>query len=389
MTFEDYLAIKFAPTYISSAGEDRYLVELEPQTIPKVSLGHPPWKPCIYYSVFKHGTTNDQVYEINYLSIWDRDTGGPLGVEPHIWDTERTAILVEGPAKSKDPANFDAKKIFYARHGFMDEYQDAKKKDRGATVYWSLGKHASYPTYPSFIINRIDTIVQPEVKAEPSDCILKNAGTIDKPSECAPWIGYKDKWGPDGVSSVFWKLRDHLWRWDSEIGQWIPDRPVTIMSTDQIKFMQIAWGLKSTGTIDRDFMVNAYSYSPELLRFAASMGEDQFLDIAQRKPKKLSPNVVDSILNVEVPLHTVIDQKEINGEIAGINKAKAVALGQIGPKTIIYGLIHPEDSSIFEVRSASIKTIMQNKISPSDLKRLPKVSKKKLLLDNAYDRSQT
>jgi len=32
---------------------------------------------------------------------------------------------------------------------------------------------------------------------------------------------------------------------------------------------------------------------------------------------------------------------------------------------------------------------MQNKISPSDLKRLPKVCKKKLLLDNTYDRSQT
>jgi hypothetical protein len=116
-TFEDQLSLRFAPTYISSDGEDRYLVELERKLTPKISLGYPPWKPCIYYSISKNSLRAGQgFYEIDYLSIWDKDTGGPIGpLSTHIWDTERTAILVKGPAESMDAYSFEAEEAYYAR----------------------------------------------------------------------------------------------------------------------------------------------------------------------------------------------------------------------------------------------------------------------------------
>lgn len=98
MTFIENLGLKFAPTYVSSAGEYQYLVELEPDPSPKISMCYPPWKPCIHYSIFKWPSRDDQdFYEINYLSIWDWDTG----LFGHMWDTERTALLVKGPAGGK------------------------------------------------------------------------------------------------------------------------------------------------------------------------------------------------------------------------------------------------------------------------------------------------
>ena len=117
-SFEDDLALKFAPTYISSAEEDRYLVELERTPIPKIALGYPPWKPCIYYSVLQYVSRNDQdFYEINYLSIWDKDTGGILGrFNAHQWDTERTAILIKGPAGEEDLSSFEGEEVYYAAH---------------------------------------------------------------------------------------------------------------------------------------------------------------------------------------------------------------------------------------------------------------------------------
>ncbi len=118
-TFNDELALKFAPTYISSAEEDRYLAELERDPIPKIALGYPPWRPCIYYSIRQYASRNSQdFYEINYLSIWDKDTGGILGrLNDHSWDTERTAALVKGPIGGIDPSSFEAEEMYYRNAG--------------------------------------------------------------------------------------------------------------------------------------------------------------------------------------------------------------------------------------------------------------------------------
>jgi len=50
---------------------------------------------------------------------------------------------------------------------------------------------------------------EPGNKADPKGYALKDAGTIDQP--CAPWIEYKEPWGPNGVSSVYSKLKDRIW----------------------------------------------------------------------------------------------------------------------------------------------------------------------------------
>lgn len=369
MTFEDKLALKFAPTYVSSAGEDCYLVQLEEQTVPKVALGYPPWKPCIYYSVFKHNPRGNEIsYEINYLSIWDRDTGGPLGITPHIWDTERSAVLVAGSSGDKDPSKFEAIELFYARHGFLDEYIPAKYKEKGPIVYWSLGKHASYPTYPYQGIINYDVFKQPEERVEPNCYTLKNAGTCDKPNAHTPWVAYKDNWGPNQVSSVYWKLKDPLWKIGRTSNEWTPIRQPALTTADQVKFVQNGLGLPPTGTIDHNFMARVYTINPDIIRNAPYMEEELFSDLVKLKPDKISPYTMGSILNKEISLQSVLEPKKIDGKVSGMKNAKALNLGKIGPETMLYGLIEPEDNRILGVVSAPIETVMERKILASKLK---------------------
>ncbi|VVB63605.1 Uncharacterised protein [uncultured archaeon] len=271
-TFENGLAQKFAPTYISSSGEDRYLVELEQEFIPKISLGFPPWKPCIYFSVFKHKSRDDlDFYEINYLSIWDRDTGGPLGAfGPHTWDTERTAILIKGPVGDMDFSSFEAEEAYFSAH--EDEifnfstYQKPNDKNRGVTAYWSLGKHASYPSYPPEPIAIVDQIRQPEQTAKPPDYFLNNAGNLSDPTDIAPWINFTEKWGPDGVNSVNSKLKCPIWSPKPSSSGWLQNKTKTIRNKDQVKLIQASMGLEPNGVVDRDLFVMANNISHESIR---------------------------------------------------------------------------------------------------------------------------
>lgn len=177
-----------------------------PKQVQDILLGN-----LAYYSVFKYLPRDDHdFYEINYLSIWDRDTGGLIGLfRPHQWDTERTAILVKGPAGGDNSSLFVAEEAYYAAHegeSFnSSEYVVPLKEDRGVTVYWSLGKHSSYSSYPPLFMALVDQIKQPEARVEPPDYVLKNAGTISNPTDLAPWLNYKDNWGPDKVSSVLFE----------------------------------------------------------------------------------------------------------------------------------------------------------------------------------------
>lgn len=75
-TFESELGQKFAPTYHARRNERNYLAQLEPEEEPKLARAHPPWRPYVYFSVVKLGTRDGQrAYEINYLTIWDWDSG--------------------------------------------------------------------------------------------------------------------------------------------------------------------------------------------------------------------------------------------------------------------------------------------------------------------------
>lgn len=62
------IAMHFAPTYHSSSDEYQYLVELEQDSQPKISLCHPPWKPFIYYSISnRHQMTKISMRSTIYL----------------------------------------------------------------------------------------------------------------------------------------------------------------------------------------------------------------------------------------------------------------------------------------------------------------------------------
>ncbi len=377
--FEEKLALRFAPTYISSAGEDRYLAELEPKPTPKVDLGHPPPKPCIYFSAFKHLPRSDQdIYEINYLSIWDWDAGGLAGLfAPHRWDTERTAILVHGPKDDADPDSFLAVEAYYAAHEGTgvnaSSYQKPRKKDRGVTVYWSLGKHASYPTYPPFFMALVDQIKPPEERAEPPAYILKNAGTLDNPTDSAPWINYKDDWGPDRVSSVYSKLKDPLWSPTSRSSNWLRSRPATLKASREVVHIQEALNLSPSGIIDPALFSRLRDLSPELVRNASLMDRELLARAVSLHPVKASPAHMAPLLKKEVTLRSVIAPKEIEGRMAGSKGAKAVNLGQLpGLEMILYGLIRPDGKEIFDIMAAPAATITKSRLSSTDLAALGK-----------------
>lgn len=363
IAFNDELALKFAPTYISSAEEDRYLAELEREMIPKISLGYPPWRPCVYYSICQYASRNNQdFYEINYLSVWDKDTGGILGLlNDHLWDTERTAVLAKGPAGGVDPSSFKSEEVYYAAHEGesinLSTYIQPEDENRGATVYWSLGKHASYPTYPPAFLVLFDQFKQPEMKTEPPDYKLVNAGTIDSPADSTPWIQYKEPWGPDRVSSVYSKLKDPLWSPRPRSSKWIQNRPGTIKSQADVKHLQAAFGLQPSGIIDPDFFDNASVLSPELIRNASRMDSDLLAKAVRLKPTKLRPDEV-AAAKKGITLGSIISPKGIKGK----KGVKAVHLGQLSPDTILYGIIQPGETEISEFLTASIGATAKKQI---------------------------
>jgi hypothetical protein len=81
--FAHTLALKFAPTYRASKGEKCFLVEFEHQEKPRILRAYPAWNPFVYFSALQLGPHGDLIaYEINYLTIWDRDTGGLVDCLP-------------------------------------------------------------------------------------------------------------------------------------------------------------------------------------------------------------------------------------------------------------------------------------------------------------------
>ncbi len=95
------------------------------------------------------------------------------------------------------------------------------------------------------------------------------------------------------------------------------------------------------------------------------MDEELFTNLVKIKPAKISPNTIDSMRNEDISLQSVLNPKKVEGKVPGMKNVKALNLGKIGPETMIYGLIEPEDNRIFEVVSAPIQTIKDNKILAS------------------------
>lgn len=265
-SFESDLASKFAPTYHWSRGEGNCLAELDPEKDrPTLLLGHPPWKPHVYFSACSLGTHDDErVYEINYLTIWEWDSGTPFLVRSwvgaHQWDTERTAVLVAGPEGSDNPEEYSLRQTYFAAHegvtalavlekplerllvrlvkrlpgGLQKRLEERLENrllgntlnldnscyveydpplDAGPKVLWSKGKHASFPSLMLLKTSNAGDLFDPGETSKPHS--LVDAGTWEQPSQAAPWMGYEEDWAPD-VSSIRDKLKEHLWNPDGK-----------------------------------------------------------------------------------------------------------------------------------------------------------------------------
>lgn len=273
------LAQRFAPVYRASEEESSYLVELALQPTPHIVRAYPPWNPIIYFSACQLTPCNDCVaYEINYLSIWDYDTGGMLGRwSSHPWDTERTAILVTGP-KEKDLDAFSAKEAYYAAHegtivdrsGFYPA-----PKDSGVTVFWSHGKHASYPGDPRQFF-KFEQFKSPGFESHPKEYTLVNIGTLD--NALAPWILYKPKWGK--ADSVYKKLKIRLWK--RKTWQKIVKPPCT---KEQIKRFQEFEALPATGEADKKTIKAAQHVDTRLIQYIQRFSQKSYMYIRQSAMK--------------------------------------------------------------------------------------------------------
>jgi hypothetical protein len=282
-SLEDRIAHRFAPVYVSSSDEGQYLTELEPRLEPRIRLAYPSWRPYIYYSALKLKPSSDlDAYEINYLSIWDWDTGGILGpLSRHRWDTERSAILVISPKRETDPENFESKEVYFAAHEGTafdsSTYIQVKDRRKGATVFWSEGKHASYPSMPpKFHFDRFEL---PGERVDPADYELKGVGTLESPDPSAPWILFDKGWGPDRITSVYEQLGSRLW--DSST---LDHTRKGELKREDILALQKSLGLEPTGEIDRATFKKASHLSPALVRNASSIEPEQ-LDFALKESR--------------------------------------------------------------------------------------------------------
>ena len=273
-SLEDRIARRFAPVYISSSDESQYLTELEPKLDPRIGLAHPPWRPYIYYSALKLKPAADlDAYEINYLSIWDWDSGGILGpLSRHKWDTERSAILVIGPRGETDVEIFESREAYLAAHEGTafdsSTYIQIKDKRKGATVFWSEGKHASYSSLPpTFHFDRFEL---PGTRVDPADYELTDAGTLEKPSPSAPWILFDQGWGPDRITPVCEQLSTRLWNSST-----LERTRKGELKREDILALQKSMGLEPTGEIDRATFKKASHLSPALVRNASEIEPDQ------------------------------------------------------------------------------------------------------------------
>lgn len=272
-TFESELAHKFAPTYHWSEGEGNCLVELDAsEKRPTFYPGYPPWKPHVYYSVQYLGTGRfGEAFEINYLTIWEWDSGlqlPGLNMFPHRWDIERTAIFVAGPVGSTDAERYSAYQAYYAAHegvevpwplppfrasmdasSFVPRYPKhvgSEVWSEGRDVYWSKGKHASFPSVRKLKASKARDCYdgpRPDVGVKPEHYTLVDAGTLDRPR--ADWIAWGEDWA-ERVPSVRSKLEISLWDADGARELRVRKAP----AKREIERAQLALGAEPTGQLD-------------------------------------------------------------------------------------------------------------------------------------------
>ncbi|NIN63532.1 MAG: hypothetical protein GTO63_02210 [Anaerolineae bacterium] len=278
-TFEFELAHRFGPTYHASRNERDYLAQLEPQLEPSLALAHPPWKPYVYFCVVELGASEgNRVYEINYLTIWDWDSGTVGRFGAHQWDTERAALLIAGPEDTQDPEAYKVSQAYYAAHegvklGGLLSFDNSRYvryprgRERAPDVWWSKGKHASFPDRQALESSTArdsydapGDVTRPGIPGEatrPGEYSLVDAGALEQPSAAAPWIAYNKRWGLHRVSSVYSKLKDRLW---DAAGNTLRDIP--IVTEDEIRLAQSVLRVRESGQLDDETLQRAADILP-------------------------------------------------------------------------------------------------------------------------------
>jgi hypothetical protein len=199
--FEQRLLDRFAPILMISAKECDVLPaeflsgSAEPRVVAKNGL--------LYGQVFR----NDTNFEIHYYHLWERDCG-PAG---HKLDTERVSVLVDSET---------GKALFWyaaAHEGTVCDASRAAKavdlnaEDRGATVWISHGKHASYLTESGWGLGCGGDAIEDPAPFHPIGIV--NIGEPLVPLNGAVWIHseawpLKGKMDPDFTQGRIARLAD-------------------------------------------------------------------------------------------------------------------------------------------------------------------------------------
>lgn len=144
---EQALLVKFAPDFLigkhdcSSVPSEFIPGSAEP--LIKAENG------TIYGQVFPAGvsTPEQPMVEIHFYHLWKKD----CGAHPHALDTEHVSALVEASGSDRTSATWTAKYWYAAAHentvcdvSQISRASTLHAEDRGAKVWISPGKHASY-----------------------------------------------------------------------------------------------------------------------------------------------------------------------------------------------------------------------------------------------------
>jgi hypothetical protein len=224
---------------------------------------------------------------------------------------------VVGPKDEKDPDAFYAKEAYYAAHeGAVTDssaYYPCMLKHCGVTVYWSEGKHASYPDLDKLPV--FETFKEPGVESNPDGYTLVDIGTIDNPK--VPWILYRRGWGSKKVQSIYEKLRMRIWdrkTWERAERRRLPKI--------RIRIFQGHLGLRVTGKWDLDTVKAAYTVNSQVIRNIQEYSKQEFLDIYNSRriggvtdileefPKK---QIGETVQNIRIRTFWRRMEKEVGG----------------------------------------------------------------------------
>jgi hypothetical protein len=205
---------------------------------------------------------------------------------------------VVGPKDEKDPDAFYAKEAYYAAHEgvyLLDGscYYPCTSRNCGVTVYWSEGKHASYPDLDKLPV--FETFKEPGFEAKSGEYTLIDVGTIDNPK--APWILYRRGWGFRKIGSIYKKLRRRLWNRKT----WERIKKLHIKKVNIKRFQEYV-DLPSTGTLDISTIKASYNIDPHLIQNIQGFGKKEFIDINQ---SKIRGRDIDFIARAQLPTHKI------------------------------------------------------------------------------------